>query len=1350
MHWFLKTFILPLLGALRPAVIVEVGVELGTVTEPLLDWAQAHGAVLHSIDPSPKLEVDELLAAHAERLRFHRAPSLEALSGIAGIDLALIDGDHNWYTVINELRLLAQRAEQDRRRPPVILLHDIGWPYGRRDLYYDPETIPTPHRQPHARRGILPGRAELAQQGVNGHLENAQLEGTPANGVLTAVEDFIAESPADWRFHSIPGLSGLGVLLTAETLDAEEHEPLRALLESIERPAFLHMQCEAIEDARLKSEVRRARLKRKLAETELQLRVVDTSELDELTDRAVQLEEQLRLVSELEGRLQISLRDSANVALDAPLRSDREGVVAPADRGLTEQATLGPESAEASLEGAPPDGAEDAPPDATEDTSSLVLRHRLQLALATHDRLQAHLEETRTTLTAELETAHGETRQATRALDRLRGELAELKVEVELSDTQRGRLQSALARARADMDVADGERQALERRLSELAAARAAAMQVERDANAAADTEAARSGTSAAAGTQAAQSASANGGVAEREHAPARLEQDLADTRHERDELAYALARLQVPPPGEPSWERELELRGQQAFLDAYLRVLAHCAPSLDGRDPLSLPLPTDRQGLLCAADEPQEPAHPTVDIVVCVHDALADVRRCLASLLDVTGRRFRLVLVDDGSAEPTRAFLEDLAARHPAIALVRREEPPHGYTLAANAGLRACAGDYVVLLNSDTVLTPGWLQQLVDHGERHPQLGILGPLSNAASHQSVPELRHEGAWAVNPLPDWLTVEGMARIVQSAPRVDARLPFLNGFCYVIKRPVLEAIGHFDEQRFAEGYCEENDYSHRASKRGYHLGVATNVYVHHDKSRSYGDAGRNELARRHYEVFLDKHDRAEVQELVATMEASTALEPVRRAVAGASTSPQAMASLLGAESRPLNVVFILPGLADGGSGGSHSIYQEVRGMRALGIPARIALHAKAWPRAQAAYEDAADVFEVFADVDDLAAQTAGADVISATHFKSVELLRELRRRRGDFLPAYYVQDYEPFFSAPESDDLREAVASYTALPDLALFAKTHWLCNVVGARHGVPVHRVEPSIDECVFFASAPGDPAGERSHTGAGPAAPTPSGERLRVLAMIRPRTPRRQPAGTIAVLERLLAEFPGHVELSTFGCRHAELARLTRSRALIAGHLGVLSRAAVAEQLRGSDVFLDMSTYQAFGRSALEAMACGATAVVPQVGGAWEFVEDGVNALAVDTLDPEAVFQAVASLVDDRERVERMGAASLVTAARFSVVRASLSEYLLFERLHRQRFGSAGERTAGKRTTAEQTPGEQMTSERSAATGKQTVSEQMTTEQSSGQQTVSEHTTAEQTTGQQTTGERSAVLEAI
>jgi GT2 family glycosyltransferase/glycosyltransferase involved in cell wall biosynthesis len=1288
MHWFLKTFIIPLLDALQPAVIVEVGVELGAVTGPLLEWAAAHEAaqgaaaqstVLHSIDPSPKLEVDELLAAHPERLRFHRAPSLAVLEQIADVDLALIDGDHNWYTVINELRQLEQRAVRDNRLPPVVLLHDIGWPYGRRDLYYDPQSIPTADRQPHARLGIVPGQSELTPLGANGHLENARTEGTPANGVLTAIEDFIAQSQRAWRWQSIPGLSGLGVLVDEALYEDATRKPLRELLERVDTPAFLRAQCEAIEGARVDSEVRRARTARRLGETELQLRAFDPEKLVELEERAVQLQEQLRLVDELETGLRGALQESASHALGAT-------------PGGEDTAPIGDQTASVS------GGDADASPSGSTPGDEIALGYRLTLALAARERLQADLNETHATFAAQLDAAREEVHAARRAQELLRGELMELKVELQVADAQRARLQSALARTRADMEVADGEREAIERRLRELTAARTPAQ--------ATPTVSATAIASAAAATpvlaDSALGAPQSGNSARRETETATA---YEAARRERDELAHALAQLHARSGDVAAWERELEQRGRQAFLDAYLPLLDG-VPRGDGeRDPLSLPLPSDRMGLLCAAEEPQDGNAPSVDVVVCVHDAPADVRRCLCSLLQSGDRRFRLILVDDGSAAPAAALVADFAERHPTVTLIVREQPPHGYTLAANAGLRASGSDYVVLLNSDTIVTPGWLERIVECGERQPQVGILGPLSNAASHQSVPQLREGGAWAVNPLPDWLTVEGMAiAVARGAPRVDAQLPFINGFCYAVKRSVIESLGEFDEERFAEGYCEENDYSHRAYKRGWRLAVADDAYVYHAKSRSYGSEGRAELARRHYEAFMDKHDRTELQELVASMEADTTLQPVRHAVAQASADPQALAALLRADARglderePLRVAFILPGLAEGGSGGSHSIYQEVKGMRELGIPAYIALHAKAWPRAQAVYEDAQEVFRTFEDVDELAEVCADADVISATHYKSVVLLGALRERRADFLAAYYVQDYEPFFSAPESDDLLEASASYTALPDAVLFAKTHWLCNVVGARHGVRVARVEPSIDERLFHAAA--QPPGFEQQLASESAQHADGFERqladeperherpvrrdgpVRVLAMIRPRTPRRQPITTVALLERLLAELPnGEVQVATFGCGRLELARLTRSHTILDAHLGVLSRAQVAEQLRGADVFLDMSMYQAFGRSALEAMACGATAVVPQLGGAWEFLQDGVNALAVDTLDLDAAFAALAALADDRERLAAMRTVAQQTGARYSIARAALSEYLLFEREHRRRFGERGAR---------------------------------------------------------------------
>jgi hypothetical protein len=261
---FWESVVEPLLEASSPRVIVEVGVARGATTVKLLELSSRTGCTVHAIDPAPQpsFDVDLLQRQHGDRFVFHKKLSLEVLPRLAGVDAALIDGDHNWFTVYRELKALEAQAEVAGGEPPLTMIHDIGWPYGRRDGYYDPDTIPPEYRQPHRKAGIVRHRSELAENGgVNPRLDNATTEGTPRNGVRTAIEDFLATSECPYVFRSVVGFNGLGILVSHRRL--EESGDLQRRLEELDSPTWLHAQCERLEEARLDLQARLKPLLRK-------------------------------------------------------------------------------------------------------------------------------------------------------------------------------------------------------------------------------------------------------------------------------------------------------------------------------------------------------------------------------------------------------------------------------------------------------------------------------------------------------------------------------------------------------------------------------------------------------------------------------------------------------------------------------------------------------------------------------------------------------------------------------------------------------------------------------------------------------------------------------------------------------------------------------------------------------------------------------------------------------------------------------------------------------------------------------------------------------------------------------
>lgn len=658
----------------------------------------------------------------------------------------------------------------------------------------------------------------------------------------------------------------------------------------------------------------------------------------------------------------------------------------------------------------------------------------------------------------------------------------------------------------------------------------------------------------------------------------------------------------------------------------------------------------------------PQPATHPEtgssglvrIDVVVPVYNALEDVKACLQSLARCdTGYELRALIINDGSDKATSKWLQEACATlgtPTTIFELIEHDKNKGYTKAVNTGLKASSAPYVVTLNSDTIVTPFWLDGLVRCMLSAPEIGITGPLSNAASWQNVPYLYGaDGKFAINTLTEELTPDNMAYIVRKAShQIYPRSSFVNGFCFMVRRAVLDAVGYMDEDAFPTGYGEENDFCIRAQDAGFELAYADDTYVFHAKSKSFGTARREELSKAGSAAIRTKHSAKKFDRLLDRVKQTRPMDIVRKNIQ--KELQPAPAGAVGWVTRQ-KVLFLLP--VYGGGGGAHSVVQEAAAMRQMGIDAKIAVHDHRFHHFMDLYGDIPQASEMFFGfrLETIVAAAQPFDVVVATIYSSVKLLKQITDACPWIQPAYYAQDYEPWFFEEDTETWQEAYESYAQIPGMVLMAKTHWICKQIENTHNVLVNKIMPSIDHNVYY-PAP------NPHKTAG---------RFCISAMIRPSTPRRAPGRTMELLARLKETYQGSVDIQIFGCDSDSDEFQELRRDFDFENHGVLKRQDVADLLRRSDIFIDLSDYQAFGRTSLEAMACGTLAMVPLAGGGDEYAIDGHNALVVDTFDVDSCYARLNAILDDPSQMTQMQIAAMHTAAGYSPRRAAMSELMTF-----------------------------------------------------------------------------------
>ncbi len=230
------------------------------------------------------------------------------------------------------------------------------------------------------------------------------------------------------------------------------------------------------------------------------------------------------------------------------------------------------------------------------------------------------------------------------------------------------------------------------------------------------------------------------------------------------------------------------------------------------------------------------------VAVVIPVYGGAPLVQACLDAVVKHTPREVRLIVIDDASPDWETASMLERWTETTRVELVRQPKN-RGFVGTVNHGFELAGQSDIVILNSDTRVTRGWIEGLVDCAYSNPAVATCSPLTNSGSIFAVPKIG-----ASNPLPEGWTEDDVAVLVaQISERTRPQVPTGHGFCMYVKRAALDDVGVFDQEAFGRGYGEENDFCVRATERGWIHLIDDATFVYHEGGGTFGAEKQARLA-----------------------------------------------------------------------------------------------------------------------------------------------------------------------------------------------------------------------------------------------------------------------------------------------------------------------------------------------------------------------------------------------------------------------------------------------------------------------------------------------------------------------
>lgn len=222
---------------------------------------------------------------------------------------------------------------------------------------------------------------------------------------------------------------------------------------------------------------------------------------------------------------------------------------------------------------------------------------------------------------------------------------------------------------------------------------------------------------------------------------------------------------------------------------------------------------------------------YPLVSIVSINYNSTEVTRDLLLSLRRVTYPNIEIIIVDNGSADRSCYSLKN---DFPEIMLIR-EEKNHGFSGGNNLGIKASEGEYILLINNDVEVTPGFLEPMLDVFQKDPSAGMVSP--KIVYHNRGELVQYAGSNGINPWTGRGRKRGHKEVDKGQFDFVKQTELVHGACMMVPRSLIEKTGPLYEGYFL--YYEEHDWAVRAKKQGYKIYYAGTSKIYHKESVSTG-------------------------------------------------------------------------------------------------------------------------------------------------------------------------------------------------------------------------------------------------------------------------------------------------------------------------------------------------------------------------------------------------------------------------------------------------------------------------------------------------------------------------------